>query len=184
MCSWRQHRWRVLGSAITAAAAAVLLASCGGGGSGSPAASSSSPGSGSTAFQQALALARCARAHGAPDFPDPNSDGSFPAGRGDLPPSAVSACAELIQAQKQSHLAQMQQDYPRMLQVARCVRAHGYPTFPDPPAPGSQPQATGNPAGIDVNSPQFQAVLSSCNKQYPGSSGSGTAGPPGSSVTP
>lgn len=126
-----------------------------------------------------MSLARCVRAHGAPDFPDPNSDGSFPAGHGDIPPAAVSACGNLIRTGKQPHVAQMQRDYPKMLEVARCVRAHGYPTFPDPQPPGSAPAPVTPPLRIDLNSPQFHAVLSSCNRRY-----FGTSTPPGSVVGP
>jgi hypothetical protein len=165
---------RAAGGAAIAVIMAVLAAACGGGsaaGSGSPTASASS------AFEQAMALARCVRAHGAPDFPDPNSDGLFPSGHGDIPPSAVRACGNLIRAGKQPHAAQMQQQYGKELEVARCVRAHGYPTFPDPPPPGSQGQSSA-PPGIDLNSPQFKAVLSSCNRRYFGSSS-----PPGVAPT-
>ena len=121
-----------------------------------------------------MALARCLRAHGAPDFPDPSSDGSFPSGHHDIPPSAVQACGHLEAGLKQAGTSRMQQDYNKELEVARCVRAHGYPTFPDPPPPGNQAQSTGSPPGIDLNSPQFRAVLSSCNRQY-----FGTSTPPG-----
>jgi hypothetical protein len=165
----------MLGVVVLAAITAGLATGCGGSAHGS---ASPTP-SASSAFEQGMALARCVRAHGAPDFPDPNSDGSFPAGHGDIPPSAVRACGNLIRTGKQSHLAQMQQDYPKMLEVARCIRAHGYPTFPDPPPPGSQPQASGGPPGIDLNSPQFKAVQSSCNQRY-----FGTSSPPGAGAAP
>jgi hypothetical protein len=179
MCHSRRDRWRVLGSAATALIIAVLAAACGGGsGNGSATGSGSPTASASSAFEQAMAFARCVRAHGAPDFPDPNSDGSFPSGHGDIPPSAARACGKLIRAGKQPHLAQQQQQYPKTLEVARCVRAHGYPTFPDPPPPGSQGQPSA-PPGIDLNSPQFRAVLSSCNRRYFGSSS-----PPGAAVAP
>jgi hypothetical protein len=167
------HPWpafsRALGGAALAVIIAVPAAACGGG-SGSAAGSGSPTASASSAFEQAMAFARCVRAHGDPDIPDPNSDGSFPSGHGDIPPSAVQACGHLEAGLKQAGTARQQQDYNKELEVARCVRAHGYPTFPDPPPPGSQAQSTGSPRGIDLNSPQFKAVLSSCNRQYFGSS--------------
>ena len=127
-----------------------------------------------------MTAARCFRAHGMPDFPDPNSDGSFPStAPHDIPPSAARACGSLIGAAKQAQTAKNQQDYPKELEVARCIRAHGYPTFPDPPPPGSQAQATGSPSGIDLNSPQFKAVQSSCNQRY-----FGTSSPPGAGAAP
>jgi hypothetical protein len=171
------HYWlmfsRAAGAAALAVIVTVLAAACGGGsssaaGSGSPTASASS------AFEQAMAFVRCVRAHGVPDFPDPNSDGSFTNPHNDIPPSAARACGHLGAGLKQSATARQQQDYNKELEVARCVRAHGYPTFPDPPSPGSQSQATGSPPGIDLNSPQFRAVQSSCNRRY-----FGTSAPPG-----
>jgi hypothetical protein len=64
----RRRPWR---AAVPAAAAgiALLAAACTGGG-GSPAA-------GSSAFQEALAYAKCMRSHGAPSWPDPNDQGQF-----------------------------------------------------------------------------------------------------------
>jgi len=44
---------------------------------------------------------------------------------------------------------------------SQCLRAHGYPNFPDPTALGSQAL----PAGIDTSSPQFQATEAACEKQ-------------------
>ena len=44
--------------------------------------------------------------------------------------------------------------------VAECLRAHGYPNFPDPKELGQQTL----PAGIDVNSAQFQTVETTCEQ--------------------
>jgi hypothetical protein len=176
----RRVQAHTLGGCAAVAVIAVLTAACGGGGS---ATGSGSPSpSASSAFDQALALARCMRAHGAPNFPDPNSDGSFPSGNSDIPPSAARACGNLEGGIKQSHAAQLQNQYNAELRVSQCVRAHGYPTFPDPAPPGSGGQSAGSPRGIDLNSPQFKAVLSSCQKRYLGSSNPATSGPSGISA--
>ena len=45
------------------------------------------------------------------------------------------------------------------LKVARCLRAHGFPNFPDPPD-----QSLGR-AGIDPSSPQFQAAETACENE-------------------
>ena len=57
--------------AAVVAGIAVLAAACGGG-SGNSAGSPDQPG-----FQKTLAYAKCMRAHGAPNWPDPNSQGQF-----------------------------------------------------------------------------------------------------------
>jgi hypothetical protein len=76
---WPQRRagrgrcWRrgVLAAGVTALV--LLTAACGGGGgSAGPAESAGQPG-----FQKSLAYAACMRSHGAPGYPDPNSQGQF-----------------------------------------------------------------------------------------------------------
>src|SRR5215472_66198 len=72
------RRMRVAAVITVMAAAALLTAACGG----SPPASSSpsSTGTGgalSAYISQQLAFARCERAHGIPNFPDPDGDGHF-----------------------------------------------------------------------------------------------------------
>jgi hypothetical protein len=47
------------------------------------------------------------------------------------------------------------------LKVAQCLRAHGYPKFPDPTASGQQSL----PPGIHSSSPQFQAAEKKCEEQ-------------------
>ena len=48
------------------------------------------------------------------------------------------------------------------LKVAECLRAHGFPNFPDPNSSG---QFNFNSAGIDPNSPRFQTAETGCEKQ-------------------
>lgn len=112
-------------------------------------------------------MTQCIRANGDPSWPDPNADGSFPTGHGDPPQSAVQACRNLMAGLKPSN-SQQQQNFNKLLRVARCVRAHGYATFPDPPAPGSQAQnsTSRGTSGIDFRAPQFVGVYASCYRQY------------------
>lgn len=177
---WLGTRFRRVVCGAGVAAITLLAAACGGGsgpaaGSGASATAGSS---GSAAYQQAVVYARCIRAHGAPHLPDPSSDGSFsiPSSMV-IPQAAITACARLQPtAGLPTSQAQQQQDFSKLLKVAQCVRSHGYPAFPDPKENGgsSNPFAapSGAPAGIDQSSPQFQAVMSSCRKQYLGSSAS------------
>ena len=160
---------------------AVLVSGCGGSSSPGVAAvgtattsatrtttanSSASSGS-STRLHGTLAFARCMRAHGVQNFPDPDSHGNFPP----LTQQAlgVSKQASLGAQQACKHLLssggsatpQRRQKIAFGVKVAQCLRAHGYPNFPDPTGLGSQAL----PPGIDTNSPQFQTTETACEKQ-------------------
>jgi hypothetical protein len=154
----RSRRAGVLAAAV--AGLALLLAACGGGG-GSPAAA------GSTAFQQALAYAQCMRSHGAPSWPDPDSQGNFistKANRGDFhaPASANNACEHLLPDDGRITAAQHQQIISRGLRYSACMRSHGIPNFPDPSTNGFFSLGVIKGLGIDTSSPQFQSAHQTC----------------------
>jgi hypothetical protein len=53
-----------------------------------------------------------------------------------------------------------------------CMRGHGVPNFPDPDSKGrieitSGKSASGQPTGVDVNSPQFKRAQKACQKLLP-----------------
>ena len=53
------------------------------------------------------------------------------------------------------------------LKVARCMRSHGFPTYPDPPnaSPSSQGSGTRfDGTGINPKSPHFQTAETNCEK--------------------
>jgi hypothetical protein len=108
------------------------------------------------------------RAHGVPRFPDPDSQGSFlPLDQQALGVSkqtslaAQHACEHLLsRGGTAATPRQRRQKLAFGLKVAQCLRAHGYPNFPDPT--GSS-QAL--PPGIDPGSPPFQAAETACEKQ-------------------
>ena len=86
----RRARLRRAGLAAAVLALIGLLATACGGGSSPSAASGGGGGGGSTQVQAELAYARCMRAHGVPDFPDPNAQGGIalqPKPGGDLEPN-------------------------------------------------------------------------------------------------
>jgi hypothetical protein len=162
------------------AAVAVAVAACGGGSNaGSPGvanvgSSSASAAPSSSASPGPLALARCMRAHGFTDFPDPNSSGSFDlTGGGDLNPNnptyqaAAQACRSLGSALGKSGPRLSPQQRAAMLQFAECMRAHGITGFPDP---GSNGDIAIN-GQIDRYSPQFQAADTACKHFLPGGMG-------------
>lgn len=54
------------------------------------------------------------------------------------------------------------------LETARCMRAHGFPTYPDPAGPTPADQGSGtrfSGTGIDVKSARFQTAERTCEQQ-------------------
>ena len=121
--------------------------------------------SSSTTAGTALAFSHCMRTHGVPNFPDPDSQGNFPPFQ-----TGVSKQTSMAANEGCKHLLprgggtgtpqQRRQKLVFGLKVARCVRSHGFPTFPDPSG-----SSQGNSPGIDLNSPQFQTAETGCEKQ-------------------
>lgn len=146
---------RTAAAIIAAAAVTLLAAAC----SGSRPATGSSPGpSGSSNAgaaansTSAVRYSNCMRSHGAPNFPDPGSNGQLPktsAQRLGVSSSqlqaAQQACQHLL-PNTGSFLQQAQQcfltgDCPAALvhqiltaerRFAQCMRSHGVPNWPDP----------------------------------------------------
>jgi len=54
----------------------------------------------------------------------------------------------------------------QQLQLARCMRSHGVPNFPDPSPGGGQLNAI-SASGINTQSPTYQAAERSCEKYTP-----------------
>gem|GEM_PF-408439 len=88
----------------------------------------------------ALKFARCMRANGVPDFPDPSPGGGFQfsPGTGIDPSSAAvqAAQAKCRRFMPGPALGSRTQPSPKwlahMVKVAECMRRHGVPGFPDP----------------------------------------------------
>ena len=109
------------------------------------------------------------RVHGEPDFPDPTNPGGFPSGaiesldpRSSRFSSANGRCVRLLPNDGQPTMAQLQQVIRNGLKLARCMRAHGQPNFPDPGVSGGQ--ITINFNNLDPNSPQYQRALQTCGQ--------------------
>lgn len=134
----RPARWS---AACAAAICAALVAACGG---------SSQPPDAGPGGGPLLAYARCMRAHGVPGFPDPRATGGLVIPNDMNPQSpafqaAGQACAKLGR-NSQGQRASSQSDGIRLLALARCMRAHGVPSFQDPtrsPPPPSRGNAIG-----------------------------------------
>jgi hypothetical protein len=91
-------------------------------------------------------LSRCIRAHGLPSFPDPitRSDGVpiLPDSAPRVPPSIQQACRsieERIPPDYTTTVPVSTSDFQKLLVLARCIRAHGIPDWPDPNALGEFP---------------------------------------------
>jgi hypothetical protein len=150
---------------IGAAGVPLLAAACG-----SPSSHVAQLGSTTTRTQNtyadaALAFSHCMRSHGVPNFPDPDSQGNFPVFQTGVSKqtsmAADEGCKHLLP--RRGNTGTPQQRLEKVvfaLKVARCVRRHGFPTFPDPSG-----SSQASPPGIDLNSPQFQTAETACEKQ-------------------
>ena len=166
--------------------AALLLTACGGSDGpgvaslgGSSAAPTPTTGAGSQ-DDRALAFARCMRANGVPDFPDPQPGGggtSFEvgggSGGGDLNARsaeeiaalerAQQACRELLPVPELSE-ADRTRLQDAALAYARCMRENGLADFPDPQSDGSGMVkiGPGPGAGVSPDDPAFREADKAC----------------------
>ncbi len=188
----RQHGGRQ-GARIVLAAlgAALALAGCGGSTkSRSTSASSSDKGSPSSFAQSQLAAAKCIRSHGVPDMPDPTFGAGgaqvnlhMPADMGSSPAfaQAQKECAKLgleLAGYAAQQIMPTAGEMAQWLAVARCMRTHGVPNFPDPaktmpPDPATYParySAAFNingvdwaiPKSIDLQAPAVKQAATAC----------------------
>ena len=165
-------------AAVLAILGIVVLAACS---SGTTNASGNS--STSTAYQKALAYARCIRAHGIPDYPDPNSRGQFIVQNGSALPSvsaavanaAAKACQKLLPPSMArgplSGSSGHGPDTSGQLKFSECMRSHGEPSYPDPASNGSVTL----PSGMNAESPQFQNAEKACQSLMPSNPGGASA---------
>ena len=173
----RPPRWPWVGAVAAALAGAGLaVAACGGG---SHPAGASDPASQNSAVA-AASFTRCMHSHGLPGLhvarasghPNPSANPdiamiihglAIEGANGDSAQfnSAMKSCAHLLGVTLPNG-AQTHQQFLTALKTAQCMRAHGYPNWPDPRAnvPGVYV-----PTNVDMNSPQFQATAKTCG--YP-----------------
>jgi len=168
---WRgSARWA--GLLAVAAGTVILAAACGG------SLSSTSNTGASGQFQQDLAFARCMRSHRLPDFPDPNANGR---GFGDQQQAnqeqsnphfgtALRACQQLLPSAPSLH-GKVIPSQTQLVRFAQCMRSHGVPNYPDP-SPNRGLGTELAQLGINVNSPQFQTILRTCDRLVPHGGGS------------
>jgi hypothetical protein len=187
---------RTAGALIAVAGLTLGAAACGGS-SGSRVAQlgtatttgQHSPGAGaSVSSRSALAYSACMRSHGVSKYPDPTSGGELPkVGLQQLGVSssrfgsAQAACRSFYPAggslqQQEAQCGRNDDCSPALAQqwmnadrrLARCMRSHGIPNFPDPTGGGaSGPYFPISKAGISdaaSHAPEFMATLSECGR--------------------
>jgi hypothetical protein len=125
------------------------------------------------------------RSHGIPNFPDPvqaagggiqisgNRSGINP--RSPLYLSADQTCRHLLPNGGRPTSSDQQKALTRMLRVARCMRAHSVPGFPDPTLSTPTNRAgyatlmsndgvwLAIPSSIDIRSPSFDRAAAACH---------------------
>ncbi len=169
-----------------ALAAGLLIAACG--------SSSNSSASQAAKRSQALAFANCVRSHGVPNFPDPSTgqgggiqiqqserSGSGPSTRVNGVPvsgpafqSAMQACRQYLPNGGHPSAEKTAEIKAKALAMARCMRSHGVPNFPDPQfqtGPGGGFGIRLGGAGVDPSSPAFQAAQKACGGIFGGKGG-------------
>jgi hypothetical protein len=153
-----------------------------------PSSSTSAGAGGSASSPSALAYSACMRSHGVRNFPDPTSSGQLPkVGPQQLGvsssqlQSAQIACRQLLPTgvslqQRESECLQNHDCPPALVQqmmtadrkLARCLRTHGVPDFPDPVDDGpAGPYFPISRVGISdaaSHTTQFMARLSQCGR--------------------
>jgi len=158
-------------------AASLLIVACG----------SSGPGNttGKPSRAQSIAFADCVRSHGVPNFPDPStaqggglqiqqSDRSGSgastkvngvAVNGPAFQAAMQACRSYLPKGGTPSPAKTAQLKAKALAMARCMRSHGVPSFPDPQfqtGPGGGFGIRLGGPGINPQSPAFQTAQRAC----------------------
>ena len=163
--------WPEWTGALLAMLGIALLAACSGTNTSS---TTSSGGSTSSAYQKALAYAQCVRAHGEPNYPDPNSKGQFIMANGSNPPNvpqavvaAINKACGKLQAALPGPSSRGVNTTSQSLRFAECMRSHGAPNYPDPNPDGSFTL----PKGANPQSPQWQAAEKDCQKLMPANPG-------------
>lgn len=146
--------------ALAALACVLLFAACG--------SSSKSPAAASNDHALGVKFATCMRNHGVPRFPDSQAASGIqiPVSLADNPSpaftSAMRACKYLVPADVQPPVASASQK-AAALKLARCMREHGVPNYPDPTYKDGHeiPPSIADPA-INPASPAFGAASKTC----------------------
>jgi hypothetical protein len=106
--------------------------------------------------------AQCAREHGIPDFPDPVASAAEHL-KQELE-QVQQECGYLLQrlpAEARRDVPPTAEDMRKLTQLAKCMRSHGLPDWPDPSATGRF-VLTGTPLGGEGKSARIIDALAAC----------------------
>lgn len=159
-----RYRRALLPASLIAVAALSLLAAGYGGASSTTAATTK-------AQSGTLAYAQCMHSHGEPNFPDPSSSAEIPKDK--IAPlvgtsqflAAQTACQHVM---PDSGLGPQEPVVPTRTRIAdalafaRCVRAHGFTSFPDPTNQGQLTPQMVAAADIDLHQPELLTAGLAC----------------------
>jgi hypothetical protein len=155
------------------AALSLLLAGCGSNSTVPASASgSASQATGVQSQNQAVRFASCMQTHGVPNFPSAAEPHAFknalnpssPGAQSHAFESAFTTCRHLLPnggvppAASQRSPAQI----AAFLAFARCIRSHGFPTFPDPSSTGELNHQMVAAAGINLHQPAVLQAGDAC----------------------
>jgi hypothetical protein len=120
--------------------------------------------------QDVVRFANCMRSHGVPNFTGPTSPyefKSYVSARSEGSPafqSAVTGCQHLLPGggPPSQHEARSQAQIAAALAFARCMRSHGFPSFPDPTSSGEVTHEMLANAGIDLHQPAVPQAADAC----------------------
>jgi hypothetical protein len=185
-------RLRAVQLAVAVGALALVATACVGGGgtrgvatlqhkstgTATTAASTGFAPTGANMQTQLLAFSACMRKHGEPGFPDPVNGNLIIDGEVGSPvqpqssqfQAAMKVCQHLGGSPQVSP-AQQRQGETKVLQAAKCMRAHGFPDYPDPTFDSSGGMSISLPQSMlgEVGSPLFKAAQVTCgNLGLPG----------------
>jgi hypothetical protein len=155
---------------IAAAACSVLLAACGSNSSATTAASGQNRDSPhpAQAQREILAFTTCMRAHGVAGLANPAPSDL----KAELAPTtprspafqaAFPACSHLLPfGEPHETGVQTRAHEAAFIAFARCIRRHGFPSFPDPPTNGQITHGMVAGAGINLNQPAVVQAGDAC----------------------
>jgi hypothetical protein len=158
------------GLALAAALVLTMTAAACGGSSGANVAQIGTNGARQPHAPQTFSA--CMRSHGVANFPDADTDGRIHAAgidkRSPAFQGAYSACRSLepggqLTAQARTQLQR------QLLAFAKCMRAHGVPSFPDPAITADGQHFGLGTHPLDTNSPAFGTAATYCRGKLSGS---------------
>jgi hypothetical protein len=177
-----RRAWPPTARTAVAIAAATAIAACGSSSPSAPSSGGQTNASQAQAHQDILNFARCMRSHGVSNFPDDLNFQNVPGINPSSPAfeAAQTACQHLLPVKTPPPAAPSAQTHEKLLRLSNCLRAHGYPSMPDPkpnpPPQGGSPEANrysalfgegdywiGIPKAIDAHGAAFIQALHACH---------------------